>query len=98
MAWCFGASFLTYIHERRFFDYDCVAPLEQPFAAVVYFMVFTAFASFVVLSLFVGTITLGMIEAMGLLSEIEETTEAHAIHRSRSCFPLVTEFVLIYKI
>jgi len=79
----------------RFFDYDCVSPSGQPFAAVVFFMVFTAFSSFVVLSLFVGTITLGMIEAMGLLSEIEETTEAHAIHRSR-CYPSSSRILMLY--
>jgi hypothetical protein len=67
----------------RFFDFDCVSPSAQPLVAVGFFMAFTTLSAFVVLSLFVGTITLGMVEAMGLIAEIEDTAEAHAIHRSR---------------
>jgi len=50
-----------------FFSADCVAPQAQPLSAIAFFFSFTTLAAFVVLSLFVGTITLGMIDAMAML-------------------------------
>jgi hypothetical protein len=66
-----------------FFTFDCVAPEASPNAAIAFFLAFTMLAAFVVLSLFVGTMTLGMIEAMALLENIGNAAEAHEVHRLR---------------
>ena len=42
-------------------------------------MLYTTLSCFVVLSLFVGTVTLGMIDAMQLIDEIEDMAEAHEV-------------------
>jgi hypothetical protein len=51
--------------------------------AIGFFVTFTTISSFVVLSLFVGTITLGMIEATQLLDDIVDMQDAHTTHRHR---------------
>ena len=62
-----------------FFAYDCVAPSKQPQTAMGFFVLYTTLSCFVVLSLFVGTVTLGMIDAMQLIDEIEDMAEAHEV-------------------
>ena len=73
-----------------FFTFDCVKPSAAPVSAIAFFVVFTMLSAFVVLSLFVGTMTLGMIEAMNLLEGIGNSAEAHEVHRLRYALTYAT--------
>jgi hypothetical protein len=47
----------------RWPDWVCAQPQAQPLAAAIYFFVYTLITALVIMSLFIGVITMGMFEA-----------------------------------
>ncbi|CAM9769367.1 unnamed protein product, partial [Heterosigma akashiwo] len=59
------------IHSQigTFFGYSCTNPQKAPFLSSVYFLFFTVVSAFVILSLFIGAVTMGMTTSIEALAE-----------------------------
>ena len=86
-----GKHFLRHIHYHHRLiiatnhqcSYDCIAPRSMPLVALVFFVTFSALTAFVVLSLFLGQITLGMIESLQLIEEIKVMSDVKDVQRMK---------------
>ena len=85
----FGCDVFTagiYLANATRDDSTCLEPAAQPVLATVYFMSFTVISAFVLLAMFVGAITLGMIECVDEINaEIKYQVGAGAGVRSNVC-------------
>mmetsp|Transcript_140 Transcript_140/g.277 ORF Transcript_140/g.277 Transcript_140/m.277 type:complete len:938 (+) Transcript_140:152-2965(+) len=52
-----------------FFSYSCYSPKNQPVFASIYFLFFTVVSAFVILSLFIGAVTMGMSSSLEAMAE-----------------------------
>ena len=71
----------SYALFKNVHSFECVQSKALPLISIIFFVTFTTLTAFMVLSLFVGTVTLGMIESLQLIDEIVAIADAHEAQR-----------------